>query len=46
MIRVLADDISVMGRSTQGVKTMKMSENDQVVALARVAHRDEDENLL
>jgi DNA gyrase subunit A len=45
MIRVLADDISIMGRSTQGVKTMRISDNDHVVALARVAHRDEDENL-
>ncbi|MDX9872537.1 MAG: DNA gyrase subunit A [Clostridia bacterium] len=43
MIRVSADDISQMGRSTQGVKTMRMGENDNVVALARVAHRDEEE---
>lgn len=44
MIRVSADDISTMGRSTQGVKTMRIGENDNVVALARVIHREEEEN--
>lgn len=42
MIRVFVDDISEMGRATQGVTTMRMTDNDQVVAIARVANRDEE----
>lgn len=37
MIRLRVGDIPVMGRSTQGVILMKLSENDRVVAVARVA---------
>ncbi len=37
VIRVKADDISKLGRSTQGVKVMNVSETDRVSAIARVA---------
>jgi DNA gyrase subunit A len=37
VIRVKADDISRLGRSTQGVKVMNVAETDQVCAIARVA---------
>ncbi|MGI6032856.1 MAG: DNA gyrase subunit A [Coriobacteriales bacterium] len=37
MIRVKADDISELGRSTQGVKVMNVGDEDRVVAVARVA---------
>jgi len=37
VIRVKADDISKLGRSTQGVKVMNVAETDQVCAIARVA---------
>jgi DNA gyrase subunit A len=37
VIRVKAEDISRLGRSTQGVKVMNVSEKDRVVAIARVA---------
>jgi DNA gyrase subunit A len=37
VIRVKADDISKLGRSTQGVKVMNVSEADRVCAIARVA---------
>jgi DNA gyrase subunit A len=37
VIRVKADDISKLGRSTQGVKVMNVSENDRVTAIARVS---------
>jgi DNA gyrase subunit A len=37
VIRVKAEDISRLGRSTQGVKVMNVSERDRVVAIARVA---------
>jgi DNA gyrase subunit A len=36
VIRTSIDDISVTGRNTQGVKVMKIGENDHVVALAAV----------
>lgn len=43
MIRVFVDDISSMGRATQGVTTMRLSENDKVVALARVINKEEED---
>ncbi|MDZ4655171.1 MAG: DNA gyrase subunit A [Coriobacteriia bacterium] len=36
VIRVNAEDISMLGRSTQGVKVMNVSEADRVTAIARV----------
>jgi DNA gyrase subunit A len=36
VIRVNAEDISRLGRSTQGVKVMNVAEADRVVAIARV----------
>jgi DNA gyrase subunit A len=36
VIRVKAEDISRLGRSTQGVKVMNVADTDRVVALARV----------
>lgn len=42
MIRTAVDEISTMGRATQGVKAMRILENDQVVALARVVNREEE----
>jgi DNA gyrase subunit A len=37
VIRVKAEDISKLGRSTQGVKVMNVSETDRVCAIARVS---------
>jgi len=37
VIRVKADDISKLGRSTQGVKVMNVFETDRVSAIARVS---------
>ena len=37
VIRVRAEDISKLGRSTQGVKVMNVGENDRVSAIARVS---------
>ena len=37
MIRVKADDISELGRATQGVKVMNVADGDKVVAVARIA---------
>jgi DNA gyrase subunit A len=40
MIRVLAKDISLIGRNTQGVRIMKLDEGDKVVAAAKVVHEE------
>jgi len=37
VIRVKAEDISKLGRSTQGVKVMNVAETDHVTAIARVS---------
>jgi DNA gyrase subunit A len=42
MIRVSVDEISTMGRATQGVKTMRIMEEDKVVAIARVINREDE----
>ena len=38
IIRIIAKDVSVMGRATQGVTLMKM-DDDKVVAVARYIER-------
>ncbi len=40
MIRILAKDISLIGRNTQGVRIMKLDEGDKVVAAAKVVHEE------
>jgi len=40
IIRVPATDISVIGRNTQGVKIMKLEENDKVVSAVKVAREN------
>jgi DNA gyrase subunit A len=40
--RIAADDVSVIGRNTQGVRIMSLDEEDTLVAVKRVP-RDEDE---
>jgi len=43
LIRIKAANISVMGRSTQGVKLIDLTPEDKVVSIARVVERDEEE---
>ena len=43
VIRVRVEDISKLGRSTQGVKVMDVDENDSVCALARMEVSDEED---
>lgn len=42
-IRVAANEISKLGRATQGVRVMRMSDDDTVVSFAVVRKRDDDE---
>lgn len=43
IIRLAAEDISSMGRTTQGVTLMRLDPKDSVVAVAKVVTRDEGE---
>lgn len=43
LIRTRVSDISVLGRYTQGVRIMRLLENELIVGVARFDERDEDE---
>lgn len=43
IIRIDMEEVSMIGRNTQGVKLMKIGENDKVVALAAVEKKADDE---
>lgn len=43
IIRIKVSDISSMGRTTQGVTIMKMSDHDTVVSMARVVEHEQEE---
>ena len=42
-IRVKGSDISVIGRATQGVRIMRLEENDSLAAAAKIVVEDNDE---
>jgi DNA gyrase subunit A len=44
MIRTSASGVRRIGRATQGVKLIDLEEGDQVVAVARLAEREEDDS--
>ena len=44
LIRIPVDDVSAIGRSTQGVRMIRVEAEEQVVAVAKVIPEDEDEN--
>ena len=43
ILRVPVSGFSVIGRNTQGVTLMNTEDNEKVVAVARLAEKDEDE---
>jgi DNA gyrase subunit A len=43
MIRISVDGISQFGRAAQGVKVMRLAGEDKLVALARVANKEEND---
>jgi DNA gyrase subunit A len=43
LIRIGASDISKLGRATQGVKIMKVGEDTQIIAMAKAAKEEEDD---
>ncbi|MBW2998983.1 DNA gyrase subunit A [Candidatus Woesearchaeota archaeon] len=44
-IRTSSNNISTIGRNTQGVRVMKMSEDDTVVAVAKYANEEEPDKI-
>jgi DNA gyrase subunit A len=46
-IRIGVDTLRVMGRATQGVKIIRLRDNDSIASVAKVSKfEEEDENLL
>lgn len=43
IIRTSTEGIREMGRATQGVKLMKLSQNEKIMSIATAAHEDEEE---
>ena len=44
IIRLRGSEISVIGRNTQGVKLIELEPGEKVMALARLAEKDEEPN--
>jgi len=44
IIRLGVKAVSLMGRSTQGVRLMRLGDDDRVVSIARVVSEDDEEN--
>ncbi|HET8798537.1 MAG TPA: DNA gyrase subunit A [Thermoanaerobaculia bacterium] len=42
ILRMKAGDVRVIGRATQGVRLIEMEEGDQVVAIAKLAEKEEE----
>ena len=46
LVRTKVDEVSVVGRNTQGVRLIRTIEGENVVALARIEEIEVDESLL
>ncbi|MAW23995.1 MAG: DNA gyrase subunit A [Cellvibrionales bacterium TMED47] len=45
MVRTRGDEVSIVGRNTQGVRVIRLKENEKLVSLARIAEPDEEDQL-
>jgi len=45
MVRTRGDEVSVVGRNTQGVRIIRLKENEKLVSLARIAEPEEDDQV-
>ena len=43
MVRTRGDEVSIVGRNTQGVRIIRLKENENLVSLARIAEPEQDE---
>ena len=44
MVRTRGDEVSAVGRNTQGVRIIRLKENENLVSLARIAEPQENED--
>ena len=44
IIRIRADEVSELGRSTQGVRIMKVEDDSKIVSMARVINEEDEED--
>ena len=45
MVRTRGDEVSVVGRNTQGGRIIRLKENEKLVSLARIAEPEEDDQV-
>jgi len=45
MVRTRSDEVSIVGRNTQGVRVIRLKENEKLVRLARIAEPEEQDQL-
>jgi DNA gyrase subunit A len=45
MVRTRGDEVSVVGRNTQGVRIIRLKDNENLVSLARIAEPEEEGSL-
>jgi len=43
ILRMLTDDVRGIGRATQGVKIIDIGDDDQVVSIARLVEKEDEE---
>ena len=43
MVRTRGDEVSIVGRNTQGVRGIRLKENEKLVSLARIAEPEEED---
>lgn len=46
MIRIKAGEVSRLGRATQGVKIMKVADDANIIAMAKVVRQEDEEDIL
>jgi DNA gyrase subunit A len=46
MVRTRGDEVSIVGRNTQGVRIIRLKDNENLVSLARIAEPEEDESVV
>ena len=46
MVRTRGDEVSVVGRNTQGVRIIRLKDNENLVSLARIAEPEEEDIVL
>jgi DNA gyrase subunit A len=46
MVRTRGDEVSVVGRNTQGVRIIRLKDSENLVRLARIAEPDEEEEFI